>query len=345
MTGTVSVRPVGRLPSGETISAVELSNDCMTVTLLDLGATLWTLLPSGHPSPAGVTLAHRDPAAYAVNRPYLGCTVGPVANRIGGSSFSIDGHLHDLVSNEGKHHLHGGPTGFGQRLWAFETDPVETAVHFRLHRLDGEGGYPGNLDVEVVWTLQANRLRFAWSASTDRATPVSLANHTYWNLAGTGTIEDHHLRVDADGVVDVDEQLIPTGVLKPTQSSRFDLADGPRIGDAVQRIGLGGIDHCYALSPGAQVDLRDPRTGQHLTVETSLPGVQVYTGHQLDGSVAHGGFGPMAGVCLETQFFPDAINNAQFPSPVVDPHATVVHWTEYTVLGVGPVDQPAHRRR
>jgi len=330
MTGAVSVRTVGRLPSGETISAVELSNDCMTVTLLDLGATLWTLMPSGHPSAAGVTLAHRDPVAYAVNRPYLGCTVGPVANRIGGSSFSIDGHRHDLISNEGKHHLHGGPTGFGQRRWAFETDPVETVVHFRLHRFDGEGGYPGNLDVEVVWTLQANRLRFAWSASADRATPVSLANHTYWNLAGTGTIEDHHLRLNADGVVDVDKQLIPTGILRPTRSSRFDLADGPRIGDAVRRIGLDGIDHCYALSPGTQVGLYDPRTGQHLTVETSLPGVQVYTGHQLDGSPEQGGFAPMAGLCLETQFFPDAVNRSSFMSPLVLPNEIVHHWTNYT---------------
>ncbi|RZV43560.1 MAG: galactose mutarotase [Acidimicrobiales bacterium] len=332
--GTVSVRSVGHLPTGEAVSAVELSNESMQVTLLDLGATLWTLVPQGHASASGITLAHNDPLSYATNPPYLGCTVGPLANRVGGSNFSLDGRRYELVANEGAHHLHGGPTGFGQRIWTFEIDPDAVSVVFRLHRPNGEGGYPGALDVEVLWTLQGNRLRFAWTALADQATPVSLTNHTYWNLSGTGTIEDHRLRVDAEAVVEIDDQLIPTGDLLPAQGGVFDLADGPRIGEAIDRVGLAGIDHCYALVPGSQVDLHDPRSGRRLTVETSLPGVQVYTGHQLDGSAAQGGFGPMSGLCLETQLFPDAVNNPSFLSPMLVPNEIVRHWTDYTLHGI-----------
>lgn len=345
MTGSVERYQVGQLPSGTPISAIELSNEYLRMTVLDLGASLWTLVPRDDPSAVGLTLSHRDASAYATNPPYLGCTVGPVANRVGGSVFSLGGRRHRLVPNEGAHHLHGGPTGFGHRIWDVEVDSDAMAAVFRRHRPDGEGGYPGDLDVEVTWRLRGNRVHFSWSARADLPTPVSLTNHTYWNLAGGGTIRDHRLSVHADAVVVVDEQLIPTGVLSPVHGTAFDLVAGERIGDVVGELALGGIDHCYALVPGGRVTLEDPGSGRGLVVETSLPGVQVYTGHQLDGSVAHGGFGPMAGVCLETQFFPDAINNAQFPSPVVDPHATVVHWTEYTVLGVGSVDQPAHRRR
>ena len=150
--GTVSVRTVGHLPTGEAISAVELSNEYMQVTLLDLGATLWKLLPQGHASATGITLAHDDPLSYAANPPYLGCTVGPLANRVGGSAFVLDGQRFELTPNEGAHHLHGGPTGFGHRVWDTEPGDQATEVVFRLHRSDGEGGYPGNLDVAVtVW--------------------------------------------------------------------------------------------------------------------------------------------------------------------------------------------------
>lgn len=334
--GTVSVRTVGHLPTGEAISAVEMSNEYMQVTLLDLGATLWKLLPRGHASATGITLAHDDPLSYAANPPYLGCTVGPLANRVGGSAFVLDGQRFELTPNEGTHHLHGGPTGFGHRVWDTEPGDQATEVVFRLHRSDGEGGYPGNLDVAVTWTLERNCLRFAWSASADKATPASITNHTYWNLAGSGTIEDHLVRVDAEAVVEIDDDLIPRGALVPSSGSVFDLAASTRVGDAVRRIGLGGIDHCYALAPDGRIELRDPRSGLSLTMKTSLPGVQVYTSHQLDGSPEQGGFKPMAGLCLETQFFPDAVNNPSFPSPVVGPEQLVHHWTTYTFNGIRP---------
>jgi aldose 1-epimerase len=335
-TGEVSVRPIGRLSTGETISAVELSNEYMQVTLLDLGASLWTLKPHGHASARGITLAHNDPLSYAANPPYLGCTVGPLANRVGKSAFVLDGQRYDLTPNEGAHHLHGGPTGFSHRVWGVEPDHQATEVVFRLHRSDGDGGYPGNLDVAVTWTLERNCLRFAWSASADKATPVSITNHTYWNLSGSGTIEDHLLRVDAEAFVEIDGDLIPRGALVPSSGSVFDLANLTRVGDAIERVGFGGIDHCYALVPDGRIELREPGSGLSLVMETSLPGLQVYTGHQLDASPEQGGFQPMAGLCLETQFFPDAVNNPSYPSPLVGPEELVHHWTTYTFNGIRP---------
>ena len=334
--GEVSAQPVGRLPTGETISAIEISNEYMQVTLLDLGATLWTLKPQGHSSAMGITLAHSDPLSYSLNPPYLGCTVGPLANRVGDSAFVLDGQRYDLAPNDGAHHLHGGPAGFSHRLWDIEPGPRANEVVFRLHRRDGEGGYPGNLDVAVIWTLEHNCLRFAWSASADKATPVSITNHTYWNLAGTGTIENHLLRVDAEAFVEVDGNLIPRGPLVALSGSAFDLADSTRVGDAIERVGFGGIDHCYALVPDGCIELREPGSGLSLAIETSLPGLQVYTGHQLDGTAEQGGFQPMAGLCLETQFFPDAVNNPLYPSPWVGPDKPVHHWTAYTINGIQP---------
>ena len=324
---SVEVTAAGRLADGRAVSAVELSSPAMTVRLLDLGATLWQLAP--HPGPErSICLFHGDATDYAENPPYLGCTVGPVANRISGSKFRLDGKRYKLVPNEGSNHLHGGPTGFGRRLWEFDTDRASNSVTFRIRRPDGEGGYPGNLDVEVTWTLEDDQLRFEWSASSDAPTPVSIANHAYWNLAGGGTIEDHHLLVDSASIVEIDGQLLPTGALAPVDGTPFDLRGGRRIGDALHELG-DGIDHCYSLDPGAEVKLVGPRGELSLGIRTSLPGIQVYTGHMLDGSPRQGRYGPLAGLCLETQFFPDAVNQPAFLSPVSAAGEPVSHWTIY----------------
>lgn len=332
---TINVRTAGLLPNGQAVSVIEVTNTLMTVRFLDFGASLWQLVPRGHASQDGICLFHRDPLAYADNPPYLGCTVGPVANRVANSTFTLEGRTHTLTPNEGPNHLHGGPTGFGRRIWRFETDAASNSVIFRLNRPDGEGGYQGTLDVEVIWTLEQNCLRFAWTASTDQATPVSLTNHTYWNLAGTGTIEDHHLQLESVEVVEVDDLLIPTGALVNPTGTPFDLSHNPRIGDAIQQLRMPGIDHCYGLEPGARCRLSNPGNGLALEVQTSLPGLQVYTGHQLNGSAEQGGYGPLAGVCLETQLYPDAVNRPHFATPVLKANGTMCHWTNYTLHGVG----------
>jgi len=328
---TIDVRPAGQLADGQTVSVIEISNPLLRARFLNLGATLWQLRPEAHPTGDGVCLFHHDPLAYADNPPYLGCAVGPLANRVANSTFVLDGHTHDLTPNEGPHQLHSGPTGFSHRLWEFETDAAADSVTFRFHRPDGEGGYPGNLDLSVTWTLERNSLLFEWVASTDHATPVSITNHTYWNLAGGGTIEQHRLRLDATELVAVDDELIPTGELTATAGTPFDLRHNPRLGAIIGQLALAGIDHCYTLDPGARTLLTNPDNGLRLEVETSLPGVQIYTGHHLDGSAEHGGYASYSGVALETQFYPDAVNQPQFPSPVLTAHETVRHWTRYTL--------------
>lgn len=327
----VEVRPGGRLATGQAVSVIELSNTFLQARLLNLGATLWQLNPLRCRASACVTLFHADPVDYAHNPANLGCTVGPLANRVANSAFTLDGRVHTLVANEGPHHLHGGPDGFGHTVWDFETDPGVDAVTFVLSRPDGSGGYPGNLELRVTWALERNSLRMNWTARTDRATPVSITNHTYWNLAGSGTIDDHRLVVDAKEMVDVDDHLIPTGVMVPTAGTPFDLSTNPRVGDVIERAEGSGIDCCYAIEPGSRARLSDPVSGLRLDVETWLPGLQVYTGDKLDGSAAHGRYGPRAGLCLETQFFPDAVNNPQFASPVVPARSITQHWTRYTL--------------
>ena len=336
---TICIRSAGTLSTGDKVSEIEISNELMSVRLIDLGATLWKLIPHKHPSSNGVCLFQPDPLSYADNPSYLGCTIGPLANRVTNSRFTLQGRTHKLTPNEGPNHLHGGPAGFGHRIWSFETDPATNSVVFTINRPDGEGGYPGNLDVDATWTLDENCLRFEWTAKADQPTPVSLTNHTYWNLAGRGTIEDHHLQLASSEIVEVDDQLLPTGELVPTQATPFDLSGNPRLGDAIQPFKPGGLDHCYAVTLGSPALLGDPESGLSLEVDTSLPGIQVYTGHHLDGSSEHGGYGPLSGVCLESQFFPDAVNQSHFASPVLSANQTARYWTTYTFHGIPPAER------
>lgn len=327
-----------RTPLGDGLGEmVELSNDRITVTFLSLGATMWQLRLRGHPAGGGVCLHHPDPGGYLDNRVYFGATPGPVANRIGGAAFTLDGVTHRLHANEGRNQLHGGPTGFARRLWEVEVpDGAGTAgdrVVFRLRRPDGEGGYPGDLDVEIAWSLHGRTLRFEWCACTSAPTPVSLTNHTYWNLAGGGTVLDHELLVPAEAVVVVDDEHIPTGALPAPAGGPFDLHRPTRIADAVDRVGADGIDHSYVRAAGwsaeSPIRLADPSTGTAMLVTTSMPGVQVYTGGYLDGTAVSAGAPRFGGVCLETQHLPDAVNQPSFPSPIVRPGHPVAHWTEY----------------
>lgn len=312
-------------PDGE-LTMVELGDGAVRVLLLDVGATLWRLQVGG----ADLCRHHPDPGAYWTNAPCFGATPGPVANRIAGAAFELGGERHQLVANEGPNQLHGGPGGFAWQRWSTE-QVDDLAVAFRLHRPDGAGGYPGDLDVEVVWSLDRGHLRFEWSATTDRATPVSLTNHTYWNLAGGGTVHDQVLRVEADRLVVVDEAMLPTGELLDVAGTPFDLRAGVRLGDAIEALRPLGIDHSYLLDDGAEIELHEPGSGRTLAVRTSLPAVQVYTAGNLAGRPQEAGVQRFGGLCLETQFPPDAVHHPHFASPVVPAGTTVRHWTEYRI--------------
>jgi aldose 1-epimerase len=256
--------------------------------------------------------------------------IGRVANRIAGAQFSLDGKEYTLAANNGSNHIHGGRVGFAQRVWqALPQAATEdrASVVFLYHSPDGEEGYPGNLTVRVTYTLtDANELRLDYEATSDQATPVNLTNHAYFNLAGYGDVLDHDLWLSAASYTVADDALIPTGEIRTVAGTPLDFTTATAVGDRIDalRPRPNGYDHNFVLD---QADgtlreiarVREPDSGRHMTVWTTEPGVQLYTGNHL----RH------AGLCLETQHYPDSIHRPEFPSTVLRPGET---WRSTTVF-------------
>ncbi len=269
--------------------------------------------------------------------------MGRFANRIAFGRFALDGRAHALDCNDGSHHLHGGADGFARRLWRGERDG--DALRFRLSSEDGDQGYPGRLEAEVRYALgDDDALRIDLRARCDRATVVSLTSHAFWNLRDGGATPalDHELAIEADEYLPVDRAGIPTGELRPVRGTPFDFTRptrlGARIAEASQAESRGGYDHCFALRGSGlrlAARLRDPVSGRALEVETTQPGVQLYAGNFLDGSLTgHSGARYLRGhgVCLETHTFPDAPNQPHFPSARLEAGAEYAHTTIYRVI-------------
>jgi aldose 1-epimerase len=303
------------------------------------GAALTRLRVAG----ADVVLGFSDPARYDAPHPYLGVIAGRFANRIAFGRFELDGRVHTLPCNDGPHHLHGGPDGFPRRVWRAERDG--DALRFHITSRDGDQGYPGTLDAEVSYALgDDDALRIETRARSDRTTIVNLASHAYWNLrdGGAGSILAHELTLEADEYLPVDPLGIPTGELRPVRGTPFDFTRptpiGARVAEAEQSERRGGYDHCFALrGTGLRrvARLFDPASGRALEVETTQPGVQLYGGNFLDGSLTgHGGarYGRFHGLCLEAQGFPDAPNQLHFPSARLEAGAEYAHTTIYRIV-------------
>jgi len=285
---------------------------------------------------------------YVTRARFFGTIVGRYGNRIGKGRFSLDGATFQLATNNGANHLHGGVKGFDQRVW--KAEPFErdgnAGVTFSYRSPDGEEGYPGALEASVAYTLTPrNELILEYTARTDRATPINLTNHSYFNLAGRGhgDILQHQLRLFADRYTPTDATQIPTGEISSVAGTPFDFrtpaAIGARIdaGDEQLRRG-GGYDHNFVINstidllhPAAHVI--DPGSGRTLDVATTEPGVQFYSGNNLDQ--ARNGFGRRTAFCLETQHFPDSPNHPNFPSTILRPGDTYRSTTVYT-FGVTP---------
>ncbi|MDB5570162.1 MAG: galM [Hyphomicrobiales bacterium] len=318
------------------------------IHLSDLGACIVSLCV---PDPSGrfdnVVLGYAEAAPYACGRDYLGACVGRVANRIAGASFSLDGVEYALDANEGPNSLHGGAEGFHRRLWR-PSPPVEAAhlvaMTFALHSPAGDMGYPGALDVEVTYTLDAQGvLTIAYEARCDAPTLVNLTNHSYFNLAGEGfgDILGHELEIDAEAFLPVDDALIPTGELRSVRGGAFDFLAPRRLGDSLGRADAQltlarGLDHNFCLR-GERAGLRTaaclrhPASGRRLEVRTTEPGLQVYSGNVLDGTGGRGAAKHRrhAGLCLEAQHYPDAPHHTHFPSIVLRPGRTWRSCTQY----------------
>ena len=346
---STSVEPFGTAPDGSSVERWTLSNGDIAMRVLTWGGVIQTLeVPDVHGEVDNVVLGFADLAGYVGDAdPYFGSLIGRYGNRIAGGTFTLDGTTYELPLNNGPNTLHGGPTGFDDKVWEATdvSDDEVAALQLDLVSPDGDEGFPGTLTTTVTYTLDAeSRLTVHYEATTDAPTVVNLTQHTYWNLAGegSGTIYDHELRINASGYTPVDETLIPTGEIAPVEGTPFDFREptaiGARIRDNDQQLLYGqGYDHNWALdreSNGAREGsdaedplekaalLHDPHSGRTLTILTTEPGLQFYSGNFLDGTlVGTSGriYRQSDGLALETQHFPDSPNQPSFPSTELRP--------------------------
>ena len=351
--------PFGQLPDGRPAHLHRLENAAgFRAEICDYGGTVVRLLaPNRRGELADVVLGFDAVEGYVAHSPYFGSLIGRCGNRIAGGKFTLDGRTYTLAQNNTPGgipcHLHGGRHGFDKVMWTVErtaaATPPGSALTLRYRSADGEEGYPGNLDVTVVYAVTAdNALRIDYSATTDRATPVNLTNHSYFNLAGegTGTILDQALTIQAARFTPVNAGLIPTGALDNVAGTPLDFRQSHRIGDRVDDTAeqlrfAGGYDHNFVLDrpaaaaatmPALAASAYEPTSGRVLEVFTTEPGLQFYSGNFLDGSFAgkNGHVYPhRGGFCLETQHFPDAPNQPAFPSVILRPGATLRSTTIY----------------
>jgi aldose 1-epimerase len=280
---------------------------------------------------------------YLQKPPYFGALIGRYGNRIGDARFTLDGTAYKLAANDGKNHLHGGVKGFDKVVWDGKVinDPVPSLLLTYVSK-DGEEGYPGNLNVLVQYTLtDNNELKIKYNAQTDKATPVNLTNHSYFNLTGdvSNTILNHTLMIDADNYTPVDSTLIPTGEIKPVKGTPFDFTSPKKIGRNIDSV-KGGYDHNWVLNKrDASLQkvalLSDSVSGRSLEVYTTEPGLQFYTGNFLDGKFINRDrktINQHTALCMETQHFPDSPNKPNFPSTILKPGDKYHSETVYKVV-------------
>jgi aldose 1-epimerase len=339
----ITKKRFGALKEGAPVDLYYLENtQGLKAQIMTFGATLRLMsLPNEQGGAVDITLSRETLDQYAGAPCYFGATIGRVSNRIAKGQFILDDAEYQLAKNNNElNHLHGGNVGFDQKLWSAEAIESDDKSSVRLWRtsLDGEEGYPGTLQVEVIYTLSNdNTLRIEYQATTDQATPVNLTNHAFWNLAGAGTsVLDHELTLHAETFLPVDETLIPNGTRAGVAGTPMDFTKPHAIGERIEQV-PGGYDHCYVLAREGSglslaAELFEPKSGRRMTVATTEPGLQFYSGNFLDGSQSSGSdvFNQHGAICLEAQHFPDAVNQAAFPSVILRPGQTYRQTTVHT---------------
>jgi aldose 1-epimerase len=332
------------------VDLVTLRNAAGTeVTVFTYGGIIRTLKTADRTGAIDdIVLGFDTLAEYEEKSPFFGTIVGRYGNRIAKGQFTLDGRTYNLAKNNGPNHLHGGITGWDKAVWAAEPFQNDTGVGVALSHTspDGDEGYPGTVKAIVTYTLtDANELIVDYEASSDQPTVINLTQHSYFNLGGAKTADvlGHELMLNADGYTPVDAGLIPLGPIAPVAGTTFDfrtpVSIGQRIGDRHEQIARGnGYDHNFVLNrsgDGVSLAARvvEPVTGRTMTVATTEPGVQFYTGNFLDGTLEGKGgtvYGRRAGFCLETQHYPDSPNQPDFPSSVLRPGQTYRSRTVFT---------------
>jgi aldose 1-epimerase len=348
------MKSFGKLPDGREARLYTLKNASgFQADIADYGGTIVNLLvPDRTGKLADVSLGFSTVTPYPKDSPFFGALIGRVGNRIAAGKFTLEGKTYTLAKNnqptpELPCHLHGGTIGFDKVIWAAEptTHDGQPALRLRYTSADGEEGYPGKLTVEVLYSLTAdNGLRMEYTATTDKPTPVNLTNHCYFNLAGegNGTILGHELTVQAKRYTPVNAGLIPTGEIAPVAGTPFDFTSphtiGERIGAKDEQLKFGGgYDHNYVLDASdgklaLAATVREPVSGRVLEVLTTEPALQFYSGNFLDGTLKGKSGAPYvlrSGFCLESQHYPDSINQPSFPNTVLRPGQTYHTTTVY----------------
>ena len=304
------------------------------VVIMNYGGTITNLLVADKSGQKGDVVLGFDSLSGFLQKgnPYFGALIGRYGNRIANGKFTLDGQTYTLATNNNGNHLHGGVKGFDKVVWNVDA-ASDSALHLSYTSKDGEEGYPGNLQVKVVYSLDNdNALKIDYTATIDKACPINLTNHAYFNLSGgkDSTILDHELMIDADRYTAVNDKLIPTGQLPAVKNTPMDFTKAKRIGTDIDKV-KGGFDHNWVLnkkdaSLSLIASVYHPASGRLMEVYTTQPGVQFYTGNFLDGTLTGGKGGARyvqhSGMCLETQHFPDSPNQPSFPSTVLKPGET-----------------------
>ncbi len=341
----ISQSEFGTLEDGRSVTEYILSNDNgMTVHILNYGAIVSKIfVPDKNGVMADVVLGYDTLAGYQENPAYLGATIGRFANRIAGGKFTLNGVDYTLALNNGPNALHGGPTGFHKQLWDAEVQPH--GVRLSYTSPDGEEGFPGELAIQVSYQLKDNNtLVINYKANTNKPTICNFTNHSYFNLSGVGNggILNHQLQIHANAITAVNESQIPTGVLSDVSGTPFDFtkpeAIGARIDSENEQIIFGsGYDHNFVLSKPMGhyeevANVFDPDSGRTMQVFSSEPGIQLYTGNFLDGTIigkAGKTYQKRSALCLELQHYPDTPNQPAFPSCLLEPSQTYSQVTAY----------------
>ena len=347
---TIKKDDFGTTQSGVPVDIYTLATKTMSVKVLARGCAFYEVnVPDRNGNIANVCSNMKSLADYESRRTCFGAFIGRYANRIANATFDLDGKTYTLAKTPSGHALHGGPGGFDTAIWNVERAEAhdnEAVLELSYRSPDGEEGYPGNLDVRVIYTLSEDcRLTMDYTATTDQRTHVNLTNHTFWNLAGpdSDSILDHSLTIAADRYLLTKEGLIPTGEIASIAGTALDFRTEKRVGKQINDIAepwfAGGYDHCLIFpdkpkgSMSFAAKLVEPASGRTMSIDTTEPAIQFYSGNFLDGTIVSAtghAYPKQSLLCLETQHYPDSPNQPSFPSTLLEPGDTYRHTTVHT---------------
>lgn len=348
----VSKQKFGVLSDGRKVTLFTVKNDNMSFSCTDYGCTLTSIVLNNlDGSKTDVLLGFSTFEGYLNNNYCFGAIVGRFANRIGKASFNLNGKKYNLDKNDGPNTLHGGFSGYDKIMWDSKIIKGKNSCGVKFSRLsvDGEQGFPGNVKIEITYLLDNyNNLSCIYNAVSDKATPINITNHAYFNLKGNGSIEDHLLCMNSTKVLEVSPKLIPTGKMLDVEGTPFDFTVEKSLGHDIKQMGV-GYDHCYVTEMynpdnkncGVPLDdtdlvefctLKEPVSGHEMEVFTNMEGCQVYTGNFIGGLKGKNGriYENHDAVCLETQAFPDSPNQEAFPSCILEPGKKMKAKTVYS---------------